>query len=49
MSVRPDATLADVGSTLKFEHGVLTSATDSGDATVVTKAVIAAAEKLGTA
>lgn len=49
MSVRPDTTLADVKSTLEFEHGALTTANDSGDATEVSKAVQTAVEKLGTA
>lgn len=49
MSVRPDVTLADVKATLEFENGALTQSTETGDATAVTKAVISAVEKLGSA
>jgi hypothetical protein len=49
MSVRPDSTLADVGSTLTFENGALTESNDSGDATGVAKAVSEAVTKFGTA
>lgn len=49
MSVRPEATLADVGSTMHFENGALTSAADTGDATAVTKAALSAVEKIGVA
>jgi hypothetical protein len=49
MSVRPEATLADVGTTLVFSNGVLTSSKDTGDGTAVTKAVLTAVKTLGTA
>lgn len=49
MSVTPETTLADIKSTLQFENGALTSATDTGDATAIPQAVRAAVEKLGTA
>jgi hypothetical protein len=49
MSVRPEATLADVGTTLEFDHGMLTTAKDTGDATALTKAVLEAAGKIGMA
>lgn len=49
MSVRPETTLADIKSTLEFENGALTKASDVGDATAVTKAVQTAVETLGSA
>ena len=47
MSAEPSATLADVQSTLEFDRGVLTSSSNSGDATAVAKAVTTAVETIG--
>lgn len=46
MSASPKATLADVGSTLTFDRGTLTQATDSGDATAVPTAILKAVEAI---
>lgn len=47
MSASPHATLADVGSTLNFDRGVLTESTDTGDATAVPSALLKAVEAFG--
>ncbi len=46
MSAMPSARLADVDSTMEFEHGVLKSSEDSADASALPKAVIEAIEKV---
>jgi hypothetical protein len=47
MSATPHATLADVGSTLNFDRGVLTESTDTGDATTVPNAILKAVAAFG--
>jgi hypothetical protein len=49
MSAHPEARLADAGTTMTFDRGVLTEAKDSGDATVVPAAIVEAAKTLGPA
>jgi hypothetical protein len=47
MSASPSAKLADVGSTMNFDRGVLTDSTDTGDATAVPGAILKAVEAFG--
>jgi hypothetical protein len=47
MSAAPKATLADVGSTMEFDRGVLSSTKDTADATVIPKAIATAIETIG--
>src|SRR5262249_34910541 len=49
MSASPKATLADVDATLDFDHGMLTSAKVTGDATAVPPAIAKAVEAIAPA
>jgi hypothetical protein len=46
MSAEAVSTLAEVGGTLEFDRGVLTTSSETGDATVVPNAVLKAVETL---
>ena len=44
MSAQPSSKMTDVTATMEFDRGVLTTSTETGDATAVSKAIIQAVE-----